>query len=150
VSQSTIDSNEPGIPVSDLTGERIELRNSTANTVEGESVWVTQSAVRRLNMNGGTFTQSAAAHMTSDDIALHQSSVGMLKGGQIDLYDSSVGLARGPVTVKDGKAVVFLHIGQSDCGVKPVLDAKSAVAVGAGIGFGFALLGSVVRRLFRD
>ena len=63
MSQSSTDISEPGIPVSDVTGERIELSNTTANTVEGDNVWVTQSAVKTLRMNGGTFTQSAAAQI---------------------------------------------------------------------------------------
>ena len=130
------------------SSSRAEINQSTAETVTAETVWVTQSAVRNLTMHGGSFTQSAAAKLTTEDIALHDSSVGALMAGQVDLYDSTVAFAFGPLTVKEGTAAVFLHIGQSDCSVKPVLDAKSAAAVGAGIGLGLAIFGRVLGRIF--
>jgi len=107
---------------------------------------ISQSALRELTIHHGTMTQSAALNLVSEDVALHESSVGMLQGDQVAMYDSAAALAIGNLTVREGKASVFMHIGTSDCSIRPVLNTWSALAAGAGIGFGFALLNSLVHR----
>ena len=131
------------------TATRAEFQQTSVGDLEAETVWASQTAIRNLTMQRGELNQSAAAWVTAEDIALHESSVASLKADTIDLYDSSVALARGPLTVREGKATVFVHIGSSDCAVKPVLDTKSAAAAGAGIGLGLVLFGRLLGRMFR-
>lgn len=128
----------------------VTVEHASATSVTGDTIRVTQSAVRSIDAATVIMTQSSAAHIQAEEIALHGSSAASIGSTRSDIYDSAVGLLHGPMTVREGTARVLLHIGPADCSVRPVLTARSALAAGAGLGLGLALSGRLLRHFVSD
>ena len=131
----------------DVEASRVSLEQSTARTISAEHISINQSAIRDISADTATMTQSASFVLKSSDIALHESAAGLVSGNQVDLFDTAVGLVRGPVTIGEGSARILIQIGPANPHLKPVLDAKSALGLGAGFGASLVLLSRLLRRL---
>jgi len=139
--------NAPPVDSAQETGG---FEGTTIDDVTTDNVRVSQTAIRHLTVKSGTFEQSATMHMQAEEVALHNSPAGILSTDRADVFDSAVGILRGPMTVREGKAQVLLHIGPANCTVRPIMSGRSAIAVGASFGAAFAILGSLLRRIMTD
>jgi hypothetical protein len=131
----------------DISAARVTLEQSTAKSVTGEQVTLRQSAVKSISTETATMTQSAALVLNSADTAVHESTAGLISGERVDVFDSVIGVVNGPINVTEGSARVFIQIGPSDPSVKPVLDAQSALGLGAGFAASLLVLSRLLRRL---
>jgi hypothetical protein len=136
-------------PDGNVSGDRITIEQSNVGTVTGEQVRINQTAIKTLTMKSGTMTQSAAAKLAAEEVALHESSAGSVTANRVDVFDSTIGVLRGPMTVRGGASRVFLHIGEADCTVHPVITGRGALAAGLGFGASFAIIGGLVRRILK-
>jgi hypothetical protein len=134
----------------DSTLEMGGFKETAIDDLTTDNARVSQTAIRFLTVKSGTFEQSAALRLHAEEVALHNSSAGILSTDRADVFDSAVGILRGPMTVREGKAQVLLHIGPADCTVRPIMSGRTAIAVGAGLGAAFAVLGTLLRRILTD
>jgi hypothetical protein len=125
----------------------VHIEQSSARAVSADDVVIDQSAIKDVTARSATVTQSASAIFKGDDVAFHESVVGFASARRLDLIDSSVGLVAGPVSVSEGQSRILVHIGPADGSIKSVLNAQSAVALGAGFGATLVILSRLLRRL---
>jgi hypothetical protein len=133
--------------VDSVTAERVSIEQSSAGAVSADHVAVNQSGVKSITASSATMTQSATLIFKGDDVAMHEGVVGVARAGRIDLIDSTAGVVAGPVTIGEGSARILVHLGPANSEVKPVLDARSAMALGAGFASTLVILSRMLRRL---
>jgi 3D (Asp-Asp-Asp) domain-containing protein len=131
----------------DVSATRVSLEESTAKSITAEHVTLNRSAVKSIAADTLQMTQAAAFQMTSADTAMHDSSAGMITADRVDVFDSVIGAVLGPVTVGEGSTRIFLQVGPADPAARPVLNAQSALGLGAGFGATIVLLSRLLRRL---
>ena len=131
----------------DVSGSTITMEQSTAGAVTGEQITISQSAVKRVDAGSAQLSQSAAFIMKSEDTALSESAAGLITGGPTTLVNSTVGIAHGPLTVANGTARVFVHIGSNESAIKPTFDGQGALRLGAGLGLSLVVFSRFLRRL---
>ena len=119
----------------------------TPCVITADEVSIDQSAVKQINTTSATVSQSASLLFKGDDVAFHESVLGIASAQRLDLIDSTVGIVNGPVSVNQGSARILIHVGPVEGSIKPVLNAQSAVALGAGFGATLAILSRLLRRL---
>jgi hypothetical protein len=133
--------------VESVTADRVSIEQSSAKAVSADHVSINQSGVKTVTASNATMTQSAALVFNGDDVAIHEGAIGIARAGRVDLFDSSVGLVTGPVTIGEGSARILVHLGSADGAIKPVLDTRSALALGAGFASTLVILSRLLRRL---
>jgi hypothetical protein len=114
---------------SDASGafeEVTELLHADASTVSADRVHIEQSSARTVTADDVVIDQSAIKEVTAQSATITQSASLLFRGGDVAL----------------------VHIGPTEGPIKPVLDAQSAVALGAGFGATLIILSRLLRRLF--
>ena len=144
---------EPMPPENDDTATLSDLDDSDApialdnlgEVVRGENVTVHQGSAQSIEASVVNITQGAAATVNADELSVEQGGVALARAQQLTVKADSSAFAvyAEKATVEEG-ANVFLLISPSvDGEVRPVLDWRSALAIGGG----FALAVSILRRL---
>ena len=131
----------------DVSATRVSLEESTAKSIRAEYVTLNRSAVKSISADTLQMTQAAAFQVTSADTAMHDSSAALISADRVDVFDSVIGAVRGPVTVNEGSTRIFLQVGPADPAARPMLNAQSAIGLGAGFGATIVLLSRLLRRL---
>lgn len=150
--QSAIDNGE--LPddkddaANDITGEEsVNIQNGGARDIDATNVSITQGGARDIEATTVTVNQGGVGRIQADAVSVSQGGVGLVRAEQLTIQDG--GAAFAIMTDKatlDPESSVFLLIAGSTTGdVKPVLDWRAALAVGAG----FAFVLTALRRLFR-
>ena len=132
----------------DITdADNVEITNGGARDIDATTVNITQGGARDIEATNVTINQGGAARISAEQVTVSQGGVGLARAEQLTLQDG--GNAFAVVADKahfDAETSVFLLISGSTSGeVKPVLDWRAALAIGAG----FALVMSALRRLRR-
>jgi hypothetical protein len=130
-----------------VQADSVHIEQSSARSIAATDVVIDQSAIKDVTTQSATVSQSASLLLKGSDVAFHESVVGYASADRVDLIDSTVGILKGPVSVSEGSSRVLVHIGPADGAIKPVLDAQSAVALGAGFGATLVILSRLLRRL---
>lgn len=130
-----------------VQADSVRIEQSSARTVTAGDVVIDQSAIKDVSAQSATVTQSAAFRFTGGDVAFHESFVGSASAQRVDLFDSTVGFVKGPVSINEGSTRILVHLGPASGSLRPVLDAQSAVALGAGFGAALVILSRLLRRL---
>lgn len=129
----------------------VAIEQSTVGQIKSDKADITQSAIRSITAGEVRMDQSASAILKSDDTALHDSAIGIATAGRIDLFGSTVGIARGSINVGEGASSrVLVQIGGGANAPRPLLNAQSALTLGAGIGLSGLILGRLVRRILGE
>ena len=127
--------------------DNVEITNGGARDIDATTVNITQGGARDIEATTVTINQGGAARVSAEQVTVSQGGVGLVRAESLTLQDG--GNAFAVVTDKahfDAETSVFLLISGSTSGeVKPVLDWRAALAIGAG----FALVASALRRLRR-
>ena len=127
--------------------DNVEITNGGARDIDATTVNITQGGARDIEATNVTINQGGAARVNAEQVTVSQGGVGLVRAESLTLQDG--GNAFAVMTDKahfDAETSVFFLISGSTSGeVKPVLDWRAALAIGAG----FALVLSALRRLRR-
>jgi hypothetical protein len=136
---------DAGADISDA--DNVEITNGGARDIDATTVNITQGGARDIEATTVTINQGGAGRVSAEHVTVSQGGIGLARAEELTLQDG--GNAFAVVADRahfDAETSVFLLISGSTSGeVKPVLDWRAALAIGAG----FALVLSAMRRLRR-
>ena len=110
-----------------VRADHVEIKQGGANSVEAHTV---------------SITQGGAGQVRADEVSVSQGGVGIARAGKLSLAAgaSAFAVLADDATV-DGGANVFMLLARSTSGdVRPLIDVRSALAIGAGFGLAVSLL----------
>jgi len=124
--------------VGSARARRLELRRSAARELTGEATRLFLSAVRRLRCARCVLRTSAVARVQADHVRVERSAVALTVAGSASLSQADPLVVVGrEVTVSDARPVLLVtNVVQGQ--VRPLLDARSATALGLTIGLALA------------
>ena len=118
-------------PIADaVRAEHVEIKQGGANSVEARTV---------------SITQGGAGQVRADEVSVSQGGIGMARAGRLSLAEggSAFAIVADEATLESG-ANVFMLLARSTSGdVRPLLDLRSALAIGAA----FAVVALLLHRL---
>ena len=132
----------------DITdADNVEITNGGARDIDATTVNITQGGARDIDATTVTINQGGAARVSAEQVTVSQGGVGLVRAEQLTLQEGGNAFAvMADKAHFDPETSVFLLISGSTSGeVKPVLDWRAALAIGAG----FALVVSALRRIRR-
>lgn len=110
--------------------------------VRAENVTVSQGGAQTIEAGTVSITQGGAGRVTADELSVQQGGVGLARAERLTVQAeaSAFAVVADNATIEDG-ANVFVLIGRNVSGdVRPVLDWRAALALGAGLAFFISLL----------
>jgi hypothetical protein len=113
-----------------IRADHVEINQGGANSVEAQTV---------------SITQGGAGQVRADEVSVSQGGIGLARAGRLTLGQggSAFAIVADEATVESG-ANVFMVLARTASGeARPMLDLRSALA----IGIGFGLIVSLLRRL---
>lgn len=114
-----------------VQADRVAMSRSAAREVSAREARLDSSAVVVVEADSATITNSACVQILAEEATVNSTPTFMLAAERASLRDSPV----------------FLFLGRSDGGeIRPVLDWRGAVGLGAAFGAALALLGALLRR----
>jgi hypothetical protein len=117
-----------------VSAERVVMTNSGARTIDASSAQVDRSGVLAVQSDKAVFYNSTAVAVVAEEVRLVRGMVLALKADQ---------------TSVEGEVKVGVYAGPATAGVRPLVDASGAAAFGVAFGAAVALIGSLLRRIFR-
>jgi hypothetical protein len=111
----------------DVTAEHVTIRQGGANNVRATTVTIEQGGTARVQATELTVSQGGVALARAERLSLRDAS-------------SAVAVIAGEAHFSEGSNVVFLLARHVDGNVRPLLDWRSAAAIGAGLGLVLAIL----------
>lgn len=115
--------------------------------IRAENVTLTQGGARDIEATTVSIMQGGAARVSAEQLNISQGGVAMARTDELAINEGGTAFAvvADKATIAEGSNVFLLVSGQVDGDGRPVLDWRSALAVG--VGFAAAL--SVIRRILR-
>jgi len=125
--------------------DTVEIRNGGARDTDATTVSITQGGARDIDAQNVTINQGGAAQVHADDLTINQGGVAIARTENLTIAEggSAFAVMADKATLKADSSVFLLVAGSSSGDVRPVLDWRSAAALGAG----FVLAVSLIRRL---
>ena len=117
-----------------VSADRVVMSNSGARTIDAKSAQVDRSGVLAVRSDKAVFYNSTAVAVAAEDVRLVRGMVLALKADQVTL---------------EGEPKVAIYAGPASAGVRPLVDAGGALAFGAALGAMLAVVGAILRRMFR-
>ncbi len=114
--------------------------------VRAQNVTLTQGGARDINATTVSITQGGAAQVRAEQMNLSQGGVALAKTEHLTVADggSAFAVLSDHATVNEGGNVLVLLAGEVSGDARPLLDWRSALALGAGLVVAWRL----VRRIF--
>jgi hypothetical protein len=120
--------------------------NRFPDDYENERLMVGRSAVRQLNASVAGIEQSAVQRLAADTVTASNSAFGVANGSTFEVKQSAVGVAAADyVRIEDSNVFILLAPRVSG-NVKAFLTPPAALALGAGIILGKALVALLAKR----
>jgi hypothetical protein len=115
---------------------------SAANSVSADQVEISQSQVSAVDGRTVSLNQSGVGRVKADEVSVSQSGIGLVRATSLKVGDraSAFAVLADEVTVEQGGNVFMLLAGDVSGEVRPVLDLRSALAIGVGFGLALGLL----------
>ncbi|HUR17249.1 MAG TPA: hypothetical protein VMZ33_08175 [Candidatus Limnocylindrales bacterium] len=125
--------------------DSVEIRNGGARDIDATTVSITQGGARDIDAQNVTITQGGAAQVHADDLTINQGGVAIARTENLRIAEggSAFAVVADKATLSSESSVFLLIAGSSSGDVRPVLDWRTAAALGAG----FVLAISLIRRL---
>ena len=116
----------------DIRAEEVNFSQGGANTIEAQKV---------------SITQGGAASVRADDFSISQGGVAVARTGSLTIGEAgnSFMVVADKATVEEGGSVFLLVAGSASGDVRPALDWRTALALGAGFGLAISLIRRVLR-----
>jgi hypothetical protein len=154
--QSELDNYETPSRFADVTeesandvkgAENVDITNGGARDIDATTVSITQGAARDIDATTVTINQGGAGRVQADDVSVSQGAIGLARAENLTIQEGGNAFAvMADKATLDPETSVFLLVAGSTTGdVRPVLDWRAALALGAG----FAVVLSALRRLRR-
>jgi hypothetical protein len=115
-----------------VTANRVVMTNSGARTVDARSAQVDRSGILAVHSEKAVFSNSSIIAAATEQARFVRSRVLLMKTDDATL---------------DGETKVGVYLGPATENLRPLIDARGAAALGAGIGVALVLLGAVLRRM---
>jgi len=127
--------------------DKVEITNGGARDIDATTVNITQGGARDIDATNVTINQGGAARISADQVTISQGGVGLARTEQLTLQDggNAFAVVADKATLDPETSVFLLVAGSTTGDVRPVLDWRAALALGAG----FAVVLSALRRLRR-
>lgn len=109
---------------------------------EGDHVTISQNGANRVDARTVTVSQGGVGQVRADELSISQGGIGLARVDSLTVEDggSAFAVMADSASVEQG-ASVFLLVARSATGdVRPVLDWRTGLAIGAGVGLVLALL----------
>jgi hypothetical protein len=132
----------------DVTGaNNVDITNGGARDIDATSVSITQGGARDIDATTVTVNQGGVGRIQADEVSVTQGGIGLARAEHLTIQDGgNAFVVMADKATLDPETSVFLLVAGSTTGdVRPVLDWRAALALGAG----FAVLLSALRRLRR-
>lgn len=132
----------------DVTGaNNVDITNGGARDIDATSVSITQGGARDIDATTVTVNQGGVGRIQADEVSVTQGGIGLARTEHLTIQDGGTAFAvMADKATLDPETSVFLLVAGSTTGdVRPVLDWRAALALGAG----FAVVLSALRRLRR-
>jgi hypothetical protein len=106
-----------------------------AGDVRAENVTLTQGGARDINATTVSITQGGAAQVRAGQMNISQGGVALAKTENLTVADggSAIAVLSDHATVNEGGNVLVLLAGEVSGDARPLLDWRSALALGAGL-----------------
>jgi lipopolysaccharide export system protein LptA len=117
-----------------VSADRVVMTNSGARTIDAKSAQIDRSGVLAVQSDKAVFYNSTAVAVAAEEVRLVRGMVLAMKADQVTI---------------EGEARVAIYAGPASASVKPLVDAGGALAFGAAFGAALALVGAMLRRVFR-
>ena len=131
--------------------EDLERQRPSGMTTEGDlhadNVTINQGGARDIEATTVSITQGGAGRVYADELTVSQGGVGLARVEQLrlDQGGSAFAVMADKATVEEGGNVFLLVAGSVSGEARPLLDWRSALAAGAGLGVALALLRRIRR-----
>jgi hypothetical protein len=113
--------------------------------VRAEHVEINQGGAGSVDAHTVSITQGGAGQVRADEVTISQGGIGLARTGRLSLGQGASGFAvlADNATVESGANVLMLLARNVSGDVRPLIDLRSALAIGAA----FGLVVSLLRRL---
>lgn len=110
--------------------------------VRAEHVEINQGGAGSVDAHTVSITQGGAGQVRADEVTVSQGGIGLARTGRLSLGQgaSAFAVLADDATIESGANVFMLLARNSSGNVRPLLDLRSALAIGAGFGLVVALL----------
>jgi hypothetical protein len=135
--------------VSDLTAEQVSMERAGAEQVTAERVVMTNSGARTVEARSAQIDRSGVLMARSDKAVFYNSTAVAVAAEEARIVRGKVLALKAERATIEGDARIAVYAGPLDEGVRPLVDARGAAALGAGLGAVLLVLGSLLRRLVR-
>jgi len=117
-----------------VTADRVVMTNSGARTIDAKSAQIDRSGILAVQSDRAVLYNSTAVAVAAEEVRLVRGMVLAIKANHVTL---------------EGEPKVAIYAGPASASVKPLVDAGGALAFGAALGATLALIGALLRRIFR-
>ncbi len=118
----------------DLEGKRVDLKNSSADCVQGGHVSMADSAAKTVRAQALNMSESAAGFVSTKSLDMRDAAIGFASSEQITVKSGNIGfLATGRLKAEE-LCTWLLVAGKVEGNVKTTFSPLSALAMGAGFG----------------
>jgi hypothetical protein len=129
------------------TDGNVDIQNGGARDIDATNVSITQGGARDIDAKTVTVNQGGVGRIQAEEVSVSQGGIGLVRADHLTIQDGGNAFAvMADKATLDPETSVFLLVAGSTTGdVRPVLDWRAALAIGAG----FAVALSTLRRLRR-
>ena len=131
-----------------IDADRVELTQSAARVVDADAVEMNSSAAQMVEAETVRLSGSAMLGARTETLAVEQSVLGLVRTTDATVADSAVLMLAGDEIQAANVNAFFLYAGHAEGEVKALLDVRSAMVIGAVAGVVLFLL-SLLGRLRR-
>lgn len=125
----------------------VDITNGGARDIDATNVSITQGGARDIDAKTVTVNQGGVGRIQAEEVSVSQGGIGLARADHLTIQEGGNAFAvMADKATLDPETSVFLLVAGSTSGdVRPVLDWRAALAIGAG----FAVALSTLRRLRR-
>jgi len=131
----------------DVQATTVSMERSGADHVTGERVIMNRSGAKTLEARSAQLDRSGVVLLRSEHAVLQGGSALAVTASEVRMVKGKALLVRAAQASIEGDARVLIYAGAPSAEVRPVIDARGAAALGAGLGVVMFLLRSLRRRL---
>jgi hypothetical protein len=132
-----------------IQADKVEIRSSAVQTIDADVVEMRASNAQTIQADTVRIQHGNAAQMQAQTLAVEQSNLGLVRTSEATLADSNVFALVGDHVQAANVRSVWLVARQIEGDAKALLDPRSALALGLGLGSAlglWSLLTSLMRR----
>ncbi|HEY7035972.1 MAG TPA: hypothetical protein VH482_31855 [Thermomicrobiales bacterium] len=131
----------------DVQATTVTMDRSGAESVTAQRVTMERSGAKTLEARSAQLVNSGVAILKSEQAVLQGGSAVLVSAKEARLVKSRAAVVVAERLTGEGELKALLHVGSSDGCIRPVLDGRSALGLGAAFGLVVLVFGRLVKRL---